>query len=180
MPLTRSDVEALVREDLGLNGQPGVFSATFEIVDDLTFEDRAELPEMEDVPVLAATFATPTLTREHYAMRWRFRGVQKQTRLTSDSNSPTGPTGNMVEFTGLTIVEIEEGQDPQFMRYIDWLSAYSQLGLIEMRRPSVIDYELDGERRPPIIGWASLSEADQAPPTDNLPHLSVENGLPIY
>ena len=181
MPLDRATVEQLVREDLGLDGEPGALAVTFQ-GGTLVFEHLADDSEANaDAPVLAAMFPNGSGgTREQYAVRWRFSGQHLQTRSSTDVNNPMGPTGNLVEFTGVTIVQVEDGKETLFMRYVDWLSAYSQMGLVELRRPSVVDFQRNGERVPAVIGYPKPGdELPEIVPT-GLPDLPIENDLPIY
>jgi hypothetical protein len=100
---------------------------------------------------------------EQYALRWTFKGA-----YTGESGSVPGnglgPTGNYVEISGFSILDVPADPNTDVttegvvMRYVDWLGAYAQLGIIEMRRPSVVREPVDSQRsHPAVIAW---------PPTD--------------
>jgi hypothetical protein len=67
-----------------------------------------------------------------------------------------------VEITGITVVMLVEGEEPVFMRYIDWLSAYAQLGIVEMRRPASVEFLDDsGGHGPAVVGWRELERRSE-------------------
>jgi SnoaL-like polyketide cyclase len=58
-----------------------------------------------------------------------------QWTLTAQHTKPfcgIAPTGRVVVIEGLTIVELpqKDGDEPQFMRFIDWSKVFGQLGVV--------------------------------------------------
>jgi hypothetical protein len=145
MTLSRLEVEALVREDLGtlleaFVPEPGRDGGG------VTF-DGVEGGSPDGAPLLSCTFPDGT---EHYGLRWTFVGTYGDPRT---SNGGIGPTGNSVMISGFTIIEIFEDKTTTAMRYVDWLGAYAQLGLVEMRRPAVLRSDDGGLASPPVLDW---------------------------
>ena len=187
MDHSREEIEELVRQDLGLTGEMAVgdggsglaasFSYDPDVPDEgLIFLDRSEGdPEAILGMTLPATDGEPTT--ERYAVQWRFRGRHTATLFGGSTDDYIGPTGNEVEIEGVTIVDFNPNRDVQFMRYIDWLSAYVQIGIVEMRRPASIDLRnAEDVRIAPVVGWPSLQDEEGPSP---LPVLPIGPG-PVY
>jgi hypothetical protein len=102
-------------------------------------------------------------TGEFTFVRWRWRGRHTGTVPRFDGEAPEAGrrpfvmargTGNRVTVEGLTVLEDrEDGIYPR--RFVDWLSVYSQMGIISVGRP---------------IGRASTELRDPPDPSELPPH----------
>jgi hypothetical protein len=74
----------------------------------------------------------PVLANDAYAaVLWALRGTHTGTFVGLE------PTGREVTIEGLTLVKLpeREGDDPQFMRFVDWSEVLGQLGVSMSGRP---------------------------------------------
>jgi hypothetical protein len=51
----------------------------------------------------------------------------------------TPATGREVTMRGVTVIDLRDGDDHQYSRYIDWLALYADLGAVTIARPPVDD-----------------------------------------
>lgn len=147
---TRSQLKQIIQDDL----EP-LFRLFGEQADarGLRFVGDEERPAPED-QILSGPLPDD---RSCFALQWVFEGAYGSDPG-PDSRS-TDPSGNRVRVEGVSIVEL-----PGLLvtRYIDWLSAYAQLGIVQMRRPSV-----HPRNAPAFVEWTTeLSQgySPQLPP----------------
>jgi hypothetical protein len=109
-------------------------------------------------------------------VRWRWRGRHTGAVSRFDGEAPDESrhyfsmakgTGNEVTVEGLTVLEERDGEDGTFARrFVDWLSVYSQMGIISPGRPvgrSSTELRDPPDRRelPPRVDPSTQAEQEQ-------------------